>query len=66
MKRREFIALVGSAASWPLAAQAQQAPHVPRLGFLALGPASAFTSRVGALREGLRNLGYVEGKNVCD
>jgi putative ABC transport system substrate-binding protein len=65
MKRREFITLLGSAAAaWPLAARAQQPPKVARIGHLDLGPASARASRVEALREGLRALGYIEGKNI--
>jgi putative tryptophan/tyrosine transport system substrate-binding protein len=64
MKRREFIMLLGSAvAAWPLAARAQQA-KVPRIGFLGLAPASASASRVEALRAGLRDHGYVEGKDI--
>ena len=65
MRRREFIALVGgAAATWPFAARAQQAGKLPTIGFLAVGPASAFAGRVEALRTGLRDLGYTEGKNV--
>ena len=64
MKRREFITLLGgAAAAWPVAARAQQ-PKVPRIGFLGLAPASAQTSRLEALRSGLRELGYVDGKNI--
>ena len=37
---------------------------VARIGFLGLGPASAWSDRLGALRAGLRDLGYVEGKNI--
>jgi putative tryptophan/tyrosine transport system substrate-binding protein len=59
LKRREFITLLGSAtAAWPLAARAQQAAKIPRIGFLGFG------ARVEALREGLRQLGYVEGKTI--
>jgi putative ABC transport system substrate-binding protein len=64
MRRREFIALLGGAAAWPLAAGAQQPTRLPRIGFLGLAPASAFASRVDALRIGLRDLGYIEGKNL--
>jgi putative ABC transport system substrate-binding protein len=66
MKRREFITLLGgAAAAWPFAARAQQAIKVPRVGFLGLAPASAFASRVEALRAGLRDHGYVEGTNIA-
>jgi putative tryptophan/tyrosine transport system substrate-binding protein len=65
MRRREFITLLCSAAvAWPLSARAQQPARIPRIGFLGLGPASAWTSRVEALRQGLRDLGYIEGKNI--
>jgi putative tryptophan/tyrosine transport system substrate-binding protein len=64
MKRREFITLLGGGAAWPLAARAQQPAKVARIGHLDLGPASARASRVEALRVGLRDLGYVEGKNI--
>src|SRR5215468_6025360 len=63
--RRKFLAtLGGAAAAWPLAARAQQAAKVPRIGYLALGPASARIGWVKALRSGLRDLGYVEGRNI--
>ena len=65
MRRREFITLLGgAAAAWPLAARAQQQAKVARIGYLGLGPASATLSRVEALRAGLRDLGWVEGKNI--
>jgi putative ABC transport system substrate-binding protein len=64
MKRREFITLLGGAAAWPLAARGQQPAKVARIGHLDLGPASARASRVEALRAGLRDLGYVEGKSI--
>ena len=64
MRRREFIALLGgTAAAWPLAASAQPA-RVAQIGYLSLGPASAWSSRVEALRAGLRDLGWIEGKNI--
>src|SRR6516165_9779269 len=65
MRRREFIKLLGGTATvWPLAARAQQPAKIARIGFLGLGPAAAQSNRVKALRAGLRDLGYVEGKNV--
>jgi putative tryptophan/tyrosine transport system substrate-binding protein len=65
MKRREFITLAGGAAVWPITARAQQQPaKVARIGHLDLGPPSARASRVEALRAGLRDLGWIEGKNI--
>jgi putative tryptophan/tyrosine transport system substrate-binding protein len=64
MKRREFITLVGGAvATWPLAARAQH-PAMPVIGFIGPAPAATYLPRVEALRAGLRDLGYVEGKNI--
>jgi ABC-type uncharacterized transport system substrate-binding protein len=66
MKRREFITLLGGAvAAWPLAARAQEARKTPRVGVL-WHAASAEEEAVylGALREGLADLGYVEGRNI--
>jgi putative ABC transport system substrate-binding protein len=66
MKRREFITLLGAAAmaSWPLVGRAQQRTDVFRIGYLGVGPAATSANRVAALRRGLRDLGYVEGKNI--
>jgi ABC-type uncharacterized transport system substrate-binding protein len=64
MRRRDFLTVLGGAAAWPLAARAQQQAKVARIGYLSLGPASATSSRVEALRAGLRDLGWVEGKNI--
>jgi putative ABC transport system substrate-binding protein len=55
----------GAAAAWPIAAQAQQpAANVARVGYLGSGRAAAFASRVEAMRSGLRDLGYVEGRTI--
>jgi putative tryptophan/tyrosine transport system substrate-binding protein len=65
MRRREFFSVfAGAAAAWPLAARAQQAA-TPSIGVLS--PASVATSarNIAALRQGLRNLGYVEGRNIA-
>jgi putative ABC transport system substrate-binding protein len=65
MRRRQFISLLGGAtAAWPLGARAQQATKVARIGFLGLAPASLYAPRVEALRAGLRDLGYIEGRNI--
>jgi len=61
MKRREFIAGVGSAAVWPLVAL-RQPGKTHRIGFLSQGLASS--PFVAAFREGLRELGYSEGQNI--
>src|SRR5438128_10894696 len=66
MKRREFITLLGSAAAWPLAARAQQqASSVPRIGLLWPAAAPPAPPRLEALRRGLRESGFVEGRNVA-
>jgi len=64
LRRREFITLLGGMVGWPLAARAQQSARVFRIGFLGFGSASTWSNRVEALRAGLRDLGYVEGKNI--
>ena len=63
MRRREFISLLGGgAATWPLAARAQQKAKVARIGFLRY--ASPHEKHFNAFRDGLRALGYVEGQNI--
>jgi putative ABC transport system substrate-binding protein len=63
VKRRKFIALVGGAAAWPLAAQAQQSP-IPVIGFLDAGSAATRMQQVAAVRRGLAEGGFQEGHNV--
>jgi ABC-type uncharacterized transport system substrate-binding protein len=65
MQRREFITFLGGATvAWPLAARAQQAAKVYRIGFLGNSTAALEADLVGPFREGLRDLGYVEGQNI--
>jgi putative ABC transport system substrate-binding protein len=65
MKRRTFMSLLGGAAmTWPLAARAQQAGKVPRIGFLGLASPSTYAARLEAFRLGLRDFGYVENANI--
>ena len=65
MKRREFIRLLGgAAATWPLAARAQQPAKVPRLGVLLYSTPQA-DPQMEQVRGGLRELGYVGGQNLA-
>jgi putative ABC transport system substrate-binding protein len=64
MKRREFIALIGGASAWPLAARAQRRA-VPVIGYLGSGRPELLDDRVAAFRAGLAETGYVEGRNVA-
>jgi putative ABC transport system substrate-binding protein len=64
MRRREVITLLGGAAAgWPLVAHAQTT-KVARIGFLGLVSASSHASRTAAFRAGLRDLGWIEGRNL--
>src|SRR2546430_17025808 len=62
MTRREFITLVGGAATaWPFAARAQQVKKIPRIGLLWPNPPATFEF----MRQGLKDFGYVEGQNIA-
>jgi hypothetical protein len=62
--RREFISLLGGAATWPLGARPQQ-PSMPVIGFLDAGSAAARTQQVAAFRKGLAEAGFQEGQNIA-
>src|SRR4051812_1361793 len=65
MQRRHVIRLIGGAvAAWPLAPQAQQPAKVPRIGVLGNSTAALESNLVGPFREGLRDLGYEEGRSI--
>src|SRR5262249_31740739 len=63
-KRREFITLLGGAAAWPLAAHAQQAGKLPTIEFLG-ADASAFSPWTAAFVAHLRELGWIENRNIA-
>jgi putative tryptophan/tyrosine transport system substrate-binding protein len=66
VRRREFITLLGGAtASWPVAARAQQPARLPTIGFLGTTTASAWKAWTAAFVERLRELGWIEGRNVA-
>jgi putative ABC transport system substrate-binding protein len=62
LRRRDFVTLLGGAATWPCAARAQTLPVV---GMLSSGSADSFAPRVSAFRKGLSEAGYVDGHNVA-
>ena len=67
MKRRELITLLGgaAAAAWPLATRAQQPAKLPTIGFLGPNTPSLDSRRVGAFVQRLRELGWIEGRNLA-
>ena len=65
MKRRELITLLAGVGAWPIAARAQQVGRMPRIGYLSPGSASPGPLAYhDEFQRGLRELGYVEGKNI--
>src|SRR5215510_10659963 len=64
MRRREFMTLIGGAVAWPLTASAQQPAKVPRVGILSPA-ASEAAATLTAFREGIRDLGYIEGQTIA-
>jgi putative ABC transport system substrate-binding protein len=65
MRRREFITLVGGAAAWALAARAQPLGKPPTIGLLLPNTVAVDTPRVAALMRRLRELGWIEGRNIA-
>lgn len=64
MRRREFLNVIRGAATWPLAAHAQQ-PTMPVVGFLGLTSPQEFAALTAAFKQGLGEVGFIEGQNVA-
>ena len=62
MRRRKFITLLGAAAAWPLAARAQRPVRIAKIGHIESGWPSSSPNLLAAFRQGLRELGYIEGE----
>src|SRR3974377_790048 len=64
MRRRDFIPLLGGAAAWPVAARSQQPERMRRIGLLMLADDREGQARARALKQGLQELGWTEGRNI--
>src|ERR1700757_3808454 len=64
MRRRELIVAILSVAAWPLAAYAQQPKAIPRLCLLTFDPDASRSTRFDAFFQGLRDLGYIDGRTI--
>jgi putative ABC transport system substrate-binding protein len=64
VRRREFLALIGGAAAWPILARAQQ-PTMPVIGYLGSASPDTYIVRLRAFHEGLKEQGYIDGQNVA-
>ncbi len=64
MRRREFIAILGGVAGWPIAVHGQQRKTIPRVGFLGLTSPHAHARFLEAFRHGLRDRGYIDGESI--
>jgi putative tryptophan/tyrosine transport system substrate-binding protein len=64
IRRRQFVAALGGAASWPLAARAQQ-PAMPMIGYPHSGSLAPYAHLVAAFHQGLKEMGYIEGRYVA-
>ena len=66
LRRRDFLPLLGgAAAAWPLAARAQQPAKLPTIGFLGVSTSAAWIPWTAAFVQRLRELGWIEGRNVA-
>jgi putative ABC transport system substrate-binding protein len=65
MRRREFIAGLGGSAAWPVVARAQNVGKVPIIGFLGTATSSGWSHWVAAFAQRLRELGWIEGRNIA-
>src|SRR5262245_27002124 len=65
LRRRDFVTLLsGAAVAWPLAARAQQASRTPLIGILDFSPSAASADSIEPFQQGLRELGYFNGRNI--